>query len=340
MREYEVDILEQYDIKINSTRKVRGAFFCDTNEGTMLLKETKMSDRRAPFFYKMLSELRNSGDFQVELPVKNKEESFISVSKDGRRYMLKKWFVGRECEVHREKEITGAVKKLANLHKAMQWQDNSEECTISVGRHLKEEILCHNRELKKVRSYIRSKVKKGKFEYLYLQSFDKMFDQAQRAMKRLEESQYETLYRESIEQKRIVHGDYNYHNILILSENNWIEGRNPDLAVTGFEHFCLDVQGQDLYYFLRKVLEKYHWDVRVGDALLKAYDSVRTLSREELEFIAIRLSYPEKFWKTASVYYRSNKAWISEKNEEKLSRSIAETDEKKNLLKNLFMFEV
>lgn len=344
MREYELEILEQYDIKINGTRKVRGAFFCDTNEGTMLLKETKMSDRRAPFFYKMLLALIEIGEFQVELPIKNKEDNFISTSKDGSRYMLKKWFVGRECDVHKEKEIICASKKLASLHKMMQWKDENEECVISAGRHLKEEILCHNREMKKVRSYIRSKATKGKFEYLYLQSFDQMFRQAQQTLDKLEESGYERLYKESIEQKKIVHGDYNYHNILVLPDQNFGNARTVDneqqMAITGFEHFCFDVQVQDLYYYLRKVLEKYHWDVRVGDALLKAYDSIRPLRNEEIEFLAIRLSYPEKFWKTASGYYRSNKAWTSEKNVEKLAKTIAETEEKKKLLRNLFMFEL
>lgn len=342
MREYELEILEQYDIKINGTRKVRGAFFCDTNEGTMLLKETKMSDRRAPFFYKMLLQLRDTDGFEVELPVKNKEDSFISISNDGRKYMLKKWFVGRECDVHKEKEMILAVKQLARLHNAMQWKEEQELCAISAGRHLKEEILCHNRELKKVRSYIRGKVKKGKFEYLYLQYFEKMFEQAQNTIDKLGESQYETLYKESIEQKRLVHGDYNYHNILVLPERPMgmvrLEDKEAELAVTGFEHFCMDVQAQDLYYFLRKVLEKYHWDVRVGDALLKAYDSVRLLSEAELEFIAIRLSYPEKFWKTASGYYRSNKAWTSEKNVEKLFGTVTETEEKTRFLRNLFVF--
>jgi len=41
MRESELEILEQYPIEAESTRKIRGAFFINTKEGTMLLKETK-----------------------------------------------------------------------------------------------------------------------------------------------------------------------------------------------------------------------------------------------------------------------------------------------------------
>ena len=33
MREYELEVLEQYDIDVISTRKTRGAYFCDTWTG-------------------------------------------------------------------------------------------------------------------------------------------------------------------------------------------------------------------------------------------------------------------------------------------------------------------
>lgn len=61
MREYELEVLEQYDIEVKGTRKIRGAFFCDTKEGTMLLKEADVSDRRAPLLYAVLSSLEKGG---------------------------------------------------------------------------------------------------------------------------------------------------------------------------------------------------------------------------------------------------------------------------------------
>ena len=42
MQEFEQKILEQYDIEVNSTRKVRGAVLCETNKGVFLLKEVKI----------------------------------------------------------------------------------------------------------------------------------------------------------------------------------------------------------------------------------------------------------------------------------------------------------
>ena len=45
MQEFEQKILEQYDIEVSSTRKVRGAVLCETNKGLFLLKE--ITDRKS-----------------------------------------------------------------------------------------------------------------------------------------------------------------------------------------------------------------------------------------------------------------------------------------------------
>lgn len=50
MREYEMEVLEKYELEVNSTRRIRGAFYCDTKEGTMLLKGQR-SRRGASLYY-------------------------------------------------------------------------------------------------------------------------------------------------------------------------------------------------------------------------------------------------------------------------------------------------
>lgn len=337
MREYELEVLEQYDVEVMSTRKIRGAFFCETKEGTMVLKEAAVSDRRALLLYTLLRHLESEGYPDVDTPVRNREMELVSTFRGQTRYMLKKWYVGRECDVRRESEVLEAVRNLARLHRKMCWKGISQEglCPLA-GRHLKEEFLCHNRELKKVRNFIRNKVNKGQFEYLFLQYFEKMYQLAARVTKRLEESEYESLYRNSLEQGLLVHGDYNYHNILMLPDS--AKNDVGTIATTNFEHFRMDVQVLDLYYFLRKVMEKHKWKESLGRAMLEAYAEVRPFSPGELEVIALKTAYPEKFWKTANTYYHSNKAWIPEKSVEKLQTAVLQTEEKIHFLQRIFTF--
>ena len=147
----------------------------------------------------------------------------------------------------------------------------------------------------------------------------------------LEQSDYEQLYQEEMNRSGMTHGEYNYHNIIMTREG---------IATMNFEKFHRDIQVEDLYYFLRKVMEKSGWKLRLGDGMLNAYSAIHPLTRSETEYLKIRLIYPEKFWKIANSYYCMNKAWISVKNTEKLKTAIKQTEEKKMFLKELFGFEL
>lgn len=340
MKEYELEILEQYELGIKGTRKIRGAFFCDTKEGTMLLKETKVSDRRALLLYQILGDLEQTKKIKADIPIYNKEGKLITTSRYGKNFMMKNWFVGKECDVTDETEILRAVSELAKLHKDWVWneekislqdQEDGESLEPLIGRSLQEEFSRHNREMKKVRNYIRKRVSKGSFEFLYLENFERMYDLAEKITGKLESSGCNELYEKSVQQKTLVHGDYNYHNILFTAMG---------AIITNFEHVRIDVQVHDLYYFMRKVMEKNQWNYELGKSMLKTYDSERKLEENEKEYLVLCLAYPEKFWKMASTYYHSNKAWIPEKNVEKLQTVIEQTDERIKFLKDIFAFHL
>ena len=328
MKDYELNILDQYDIEVSSTHKTRGAILCDTNQGLLLLKESKLSARRVPMLERIYSHIEASGNKMIDRPVKNREGEIISSLEDGTRYALKRWFTGRECDVRRESEILEGIRNLARLHNIMVFDERTDGyCDIS----LKEEYLRHNRELKKTRTFIRGKTPKGDFELAFLECFNSMYLWASDVVQRLEESQCDRLYEESLEVGKVVHGEYNYHNILFTGEGT---------ATTNFDHFYIDIQASDLYYFMRKVLEKHHWNEYLGREMIKEYRQIKPLSDAELEYVAIRLAYPEKFWKGANTYYNSNKAWISAKSVEKLHVSIKQMEEKREFLKNILSFNL
>ena len=83
MREYEAEVLERYDMEVKGTRKIRGAFFCDTSEGTMLLKETRISERRAFLVYVVLSRLELEWKLRVDTPVFTRDGALLAASREG-----------------------------------------------------------------------------------------------------------------------------------------------------------------------------------------------------------------------------------------------------------------
>lgn len=329
MKDYSLNVLEQYEIEVSGTRKVRGAILCDTNAGVLLLREAAVSDKKVPVLEALTTHLTHHGYPRVDSIFLNKEGEFITKAEDGTRYVLKRWFSGRECDVKKEQEVLESVKNLARLHKIMKMP--GEEVKEFAGNDLREEFLRHNRELRKVRAFIRGRTAKGDFENAVLKHFDAMYEWAGTAGERLAESGYERLLQKSREEGAVTHGDYNYHNVLMTPKG---------MATTNFEHFTNDIQIEDFYYFMRKVMEKYEWNVELARAMLRTYQDIRPLSEEEQEYMAIRLSYPEKFWKLVNSYYHSNKAWIPGKNVEKLQTAIDQTEKKKRLLKSIFSFHL
>lgn len=46
MKDYGVSVLEQYQMDVYGTRRIRGAVLCDTDKGLFLLKEARMDKSR------------------------------------------------------------------------------------------------------------------------------------------------------------------------------------------------------------------------------------------------------------------------------------------------------
>ena len=328
MQDFEQKILEQYDLEINSTRKVRGAVLCDTNKGVFLLKEVNISEKRFPVAGELYEYLCKEGYGLTDYYIQNKNGDYVSLLENGERYIVKKWFVAKECDVKKNAEVFAASGNLAKLHMVMRHKMENE---VPSGTKITEKYQRHNRELKKIRKFARGVVPKGEFEFAFLKNFDAMYRWAEAAQNVLEAFDYEKLYQENMNNFCIIHGEYNYHNVLFMREG---------IATTNFEKVKRDIQMEDLYYFLRKVMEKNGWKVRVGDGMLNAYSAILPLTEEELTYLKVRLIYPEKFWKIANAYYNTNKAWVAVKNMEKLQTAIRQEKDKKYFLKEVFGFEL
>lgn len=326
----EEEILEQYEVEIRSTVKGRGALGCDTDKGTMLLKEFRGSGERAIFLHDILEYLSEK-DFEAETIVLSREgETLVKDEINQTSYLLKNWFPGRECDVRNRDDILSAVRKLAQLHSLTAGYDgNIPEFLKADEDSLLREYERHNRELNKVRNYIRNKNKKNEFEMLFMKEYENYKTQAQEVTEQLK-NQLKNLDEKTKKQMRgLCHGDYNQHNVL-MSQGEWV--------ILNFEQMTYDILVQDLANFIRKILEKYNWNTGLGIEMITAYDEIRKMLPEELEQLYLRLAYPKKYWKIANHYSSSRKSWISGRDIEKLEKVMEQEPLRKQFLKMLFYF--
>ena len=327
MNDRAVELLEQYDIEVVRTRKGRGAIVCDTTDGCLIFKEYNGNEERAGLQNKLLQRIAAAGKVQTESIVPTKEGGLFVKDGDGTAYILKTWQDGRECSISERGECVQAVKLLARLHESMELP--AEEAGTFAVFSSEREYEKHNREIRKVKKYLKQKGQKQPFEISLLGACDYFLEQALEVTE--EWKQYaETFHGRDAETTGKVtfcHGDYQYHNIL-MGPGGWF--------VVNFEKCLPDHPVRDLYLLLRKLLEKGNWSPAIGLELLQAYGKERPLSAEDRIELYYRLAYPEKFWKITNFYYNSGKAWIPGKNQEKLEKLIEQEKEKQRFLNEVF----
>lgn len=321
MNDRALKVLEQYDLEIVSTRRGRGSYVCETPQGLRILCDYSGSENKALFQNCVMEKIRSGGYEKVDLIVPNREGELISRDWEDNKYVVKEWYTGRECDTTNESEIIAAVCNLARLHKLMHLGSDSGFRQSFTAQEPIKEIRSKNAELKKIRSFMRKKNAKCEFERLFLNNFSKYFEQATEAEQELCQIEDRLAAARENQQGSICHGDYNHHHILMSGY---------DIATTNFECCRFDFQINDLYRFMRKILEKHNWNPKLGMRMLDNYAQVRTISADERRLLYVRMLYPEKFRKLANYYYGSNKAWISRRFLDKLE-NLNQQEELKNI---------
>lgn len=309
--DYGLGTLSQYDLTAERSARTRGALLCYTEQGLLILREFHGSEKKLKKQQELLLHLQANG-ISTDYFLENTEGSLVSRDKDGQSFTLQRWYEGQECDTRSGEDIMKSVRILAKLHSIMRMEPQDEYKEYRQ-RSLKEEYTRHNQELRKIRKFIRKKGPTCMFEKKLLAAMEGFLEKGEQAVRLLEQSGYEELREKAWWEGTVCHGEYNQHNVLIC---------RGDTAVTNFGRWSYDIQMADLYQFMRKILEKYNWDQALAEKMLQEYHRIRPISQAEWQNLQVRFTYPEKYWKLANYYYSHKKAWISEKNMEKLENLV------------------
>ncbi len=307
MNERYLEILAQYDLTVENLRKGRSGYVCETSAGTVLLSEYKGTQKRLEFETQVLSYVREAGMDRVDDYIRTTQGGLTAVGEDGTRYVLKRWFNDRECNIRDRREVRRAAAQIARLHRILREIPRDEEWNLGsiMTEPMERELERHNQELKRARNYMKNKRKKTEFENCVLGNFPAFYEQAAAACEGLKQLRQQ----ESSAPLFLCHGNLDHHHILI---------GEPDLAVIEFHRMHLGEQMEDLYYFMRKVMEKQEWNESLGMEMLSAYERVLPISAAQRRHLYYLFLYPEKYWKQINFYFNANKAWIPARNIEKL----------------------
>ena len=356
-------VLEQYDISVRRMTRGRGGIILSTDKGYKLFIQCEKADKYYERENRLTSLLSEAGYNSTDMYIRNKEGGLISEDEDGRKYILKNWYDAKESDVRNETDMCRAVSAMAYMHIALRkispemmykhndiTIQNERDTHNQLEKNICEKDMCqkntcegvelaacqekketdlrkvyakHTRELKKAYNYLKQKKGRQTFEQMAFKNIGAFYEEACSACERLMSEVFDERLIRAAQCMELSHGSYTYHNVLLNGENSY---------VVNFDKYKNECQINDLYQFIRKVMEKYNWDSRIFYRLVDEYDRLCPLSDEEMELLMVLLSYPEKFWKIINQYINANKSWIPEKNVEKLRKVIEQNGRKRELI--------
>ena len=343
MNEKSLEVLNQYDVKIMGCVRGRGGILVSTDKGEKLLLECSKQDKYYLREDCITRAVKESGFENVDTYVRNCDNEIISVLPDeGRKYVLKDMYPGSECNVKNLQDIKASVSTMARLHIALNAASRSlcfNDSGVRLSRgSIKDTVVRHTRELKMAENYLKNKKRRTEYELTIYRQLGKFYSEARTAVDMLQNSEVEARLEKALDSNELIHGNFNYHNVIICDKperGNCPAGSNTAgvmTAVTNMEKCRVDCQIWDLYQFMRKILEKYNWDIDLAFKMLDEYDKVKPVEDGELKVLSVLFTFPEKFWKITNYYYNMNKAWVPPKSIEKLENCIAQNGRRLDFL--------
>lgn len=308
MSEIDVNVLSMYDIQIDKVYKGRDSYMVQSGKKLYKLISFNGNEGRANFLNELSVKLQNIGITNIDGYVANKEGNILTVNEFQEKYILKTCVSGVECDVKNNKQIISSIETLARLHNAL----NSVELTGNIMdmSKISDEYTKRCNELKRVKNFIRARKGKTSFEYDLLSKYDEFYEMACSTLADIQKSSCEELETNALLRGTLCHGNYNYHNVIIDGEN---------VNIINFEKVGCGLQIRDLYFYMRKIMEKHNWNLELGESIIKAYSRIKSISQEEHTLLLLMIKFPEKFCKVVNQYYNNNKAWIPDKNIEKIN---------------------
>ncbi len=319
MNEKQMEIVEQYDVVVKSSFRSRGCLHLETDQGILAVMSYQGSPLRLACELELQKKLEEKGFSELDFIIPNRENGLISYDKYRSPFIMKRSFEGKECCLKEEQDVEEACRTLARLHKALQEIKDyrvDRRDSMSVPGMLKARKL----ELKRIRNYIKKSGRKMEFELTFTSCYEQFYEEAREALIQAE-SMGEDFWKKGY---GICHGAYHQHNILMTPEGT---------AVLNIGQFHYNQQILDLYTFMRKTLEKNHYQRRVFEAAVRGYGKELSLGQEEFDTLRILFTFPDKFWKISNQYYNSKKCWMPPKNLEKLKKTIEQNERRKQFLR-------
>lgn len=317
------EVAENYGLEVRNLVPYKDTFMIVTPQGRKVMRKVPFSPERLWFVHGAKEHLAGNGFTGVDryLCTLAGEPSF---NFDNSCYTLVDFIDGRESSFDNDNDVQRAAITLAELHRASRGYIAPEGCKVQddLGR-LPGYFSKRLEDIKKMKK--QAKKGKSRFDQLFLENVDYFCEIGESAAAELVISSYGKLVESTKEKGVFCHHDYTHHNIIMDGER---------VVVINFDYCCFELKVYDIANFIRRKMRKCDWDISKTEMIIHSYNSIDTLSNEELAVMKIILQFPQKFWRVVNRYYNSRRSWSERSFVIRLQEVIDEIGPHKEFIKN------
>jgi CotS family spore coat protein len=323
-------VLARYDFDVLNIIKVKKSYKIYTSIGNICLKKVRRNKYKSKNESVLSEELLKKGFLNNVKYLKDRYANNYIKLKDSFFYATE-WIDGEECDLNNIDEAVQIIKLLAQYHVTF---NNIDIKKLKIKDTLKDWSKYFKGNLQDIEKFERSILKrkmKNEFDTVYYNYIESMYNKGITALNILNTSDYYKLLKHTSKNKVICNDSFYYGNI-IKKHNNYY--------ITSSSAMKIDFNINDLANILKKLMLKrtYKWDFEKAKLLIKTYNSVNKLNKNEIQIMLALMIFPYKFWKLGKKRYIKHKDWDEKKYMHKLDRLTRYNDEETKFIQSYLIY--
>lgn len=325
-------VIAQYPLKVKnifllSYKGKKAVWSIQTDTGEVIMKKVPFDETHIDFMLHAIQYLKKNGVNTPGVLKTSSGQGYVKLN--GEYFVVFETVYGRSPEYENDSELALILKGMAGFHKASRGIESPNGFYPSYLLTKWKSDLQHRTEKLIAFKEQRSQAKtKNEFDRVFLAHADTFLQQCREALATLNQPYFEQWVKETEANKTLCHQDFAAGNLVV--------GRDGKLYVYDMDSLTVDLPVRDMRKILNKVMKKdTNWDLPTMMKMMKAYQQVNPLTKDQYKILAADIKYPHLFYGQVSKYYEGREdGWSPEKHTVKLKNMIATELSKNAVLKS------
>lgn len=318
-----------YPFKVNnihllSFKEKKAVWSIETDLGELIVKKVPFAEDHITFMVHAIDYLKSNGVYTPSVIKTKSGKDFVKV--DDEYLVIFEAVHGRSPEYEFENDLVMILKGMASFHQASR---GIESPTGTFPSYLltkwKEDFKRRYERLVALKEQVLQATDHNEYDKEFLLHIDTFLNDCLTSLFLLNTPTFDQWIADTTSIKALCHQDYAAGNLAIGTDGN--------IYVYDMDSLTVDLPIRDIRKILNKVMKKNTWDLERMIIMMKAYQEVNPLTKEQFNVLAADLLFPHLFYGLVTKYYdKRGNTWTFQKHLTRLQVIISTEISKKQVV--------